>query len=230
MNTLIQRNNRDHLRRYSGKQFESRGGPIDSDDSKENNELVKNSMKRLRNGDYHFVNGMPVHFSQRQLIDPPPISLPPPIISSPSAQAAYENKILVERVSITAILPSRQSEDAAGYDLYSDVDIQLLPQQVFVINTNIKIQLPRFTYGRIAPRSGLAFAHGIDVLGGVIDVDFRGTIQVMLIKHSPGGYEIKKGDRIAQLIIERIANPDIQEVEQVNSTPRSTGGFGSTGK
>ena len=80
-----------------------------------------------------------------------------------------------------------------------------------------------------APRSGLAWKHSIDVGAGVIDADYRGPVGVILFNHSDVDFEVKVGDRIAQLIIEKILTPDVVEVEDLDSTVRGEGGFGSTG-
>lgn len=83
--------------------------------------------------------------------------------------------------------------------------------------------------GSVAPRSGLAWKHSIDVGAGVIDADYRGPVGVILFNHSDVDFEVKAGDRIAQLIIEKIMTPDVMEVEDLDSTVRGEGGFGSTG-
>lgn len=177
-------------------------------------------------------NASPLLLPSERLVapEPPFLELPPAIVNVPAAKAAYENKLLVERLTETAQLPVRQTKGAAGYDLFSDEDMDIHPQQAHVVMTNIRIQLPSFTYGRIAPRSGLAALEGVDVLAGVIDEDYRGSINVILIKHSPGIFSIKKGMRIAQLIIERIALPEIEEVGHLSETKRGVNGFGSTGR
>lgn len=81
----------------------------------------------------------------------------------------------------------------------------------------------------VAPRSGLAWKHSIDVGAGVIDADYRGPVGVILFNHSDVDFDIKAGDRIAQLIIEKIVTPDVTEVDDLDATVRGSGGFGSTG-
>lgn len=95
--------------------------------------------------------------------------------------------------------------------------------------TDIQIELPSGCYGRVAPRSGLAAKNFIDVGAGVIDEDYRGNVGVVLFNHAAVPFEIKKGDRIAQLICEQIFYPTIEEVETLSITERGAGGFGSTG-
>jgi len=108
------------------------------------------------------------------------------------------------------------------------------------VETNIKVSLPRGCYGRIAPRSGLALHHGIDVGGGVIDPDYEGTIGVILFNHSDRDFVVNKGDRIAQLIPEKIFNYDSDSTEEsigsfdsvrkeVREMKRAKKGFGSSG-
>lgn len=89
--------------------------------------------------------------------------------------------------------------------------------------------MPEGTYGRVAPRSGLAWKNFIDVGAGVIDQDYRGNVGVILFNHSDTPFEIKKGDRIAQLILERIVHPVVVEADTLSDTDRGAGGFGSTG-
>ena len=140
--------------------------------------------------------------------------------------------VRVMRLSPTASLPIYHSAQAAGMDLCADEDVILPPGGGRVlINTGIAIALPEGTYGRIAPRSGLAFKHGIDVGGGVIDADYRGAVKVLLFNHDPKiPVVVKVGDRIAQLIVEVIrSNVPIVEVDALNTTERGDGGFGSTG-
>lgn len=97
------------------------------------------------------------------------------------------------------------------------------------INTDIQIQLPEGTYGRIAARSGLALDHGIDVGGGVIDADYTGNVGVILFNHGSMDLHVFTGMRIAQLLCEKIDSPKILEVETLEDTDRGSKGFGSTG-
>jgi dUTP pyrophosphatase len=90
-------------------------------------------------------------------------------------------------------------------------------------------QCPTCTDGRIAPRSGLASKHFIDTGAGVIDADYRGQVKVLLFNHNESDFEIKEGDRIAQLVLERIYTPEVVVVEELEESVRGAGGFGSTG-
>jgi dUTP pyrophosphatase len=98
-----------------------------------------------------------------------------------------------------------------------------------LIPTDLSISIPDGTYARIAPRSGLAWKHSIDTGAGVIDSDYRGNVGVILFNHSDQDFPVKTGDRIAQLILEKIEIADVQEVKELNETERGEGGFGSTG-
>ncbi|KTW30655.1 deoxyuridine 5'-triphosphate nucleotidohydrolase [Pneumocystis carinii B80] len=138
--------------------------------------------------------------------------------------------LLVQKLSDRAIIPTRGSPFAAGYDIYS-VSHTIIPARgKALINTDISIAVPSGTYGRIAPRSGLALNASIDTGAGVIDSDYRGQVKVLLFNHGDADFEIKYGDRIAQLILEKISTPDIMIVESLDETLRGAGGFGSTGK
>ncbi|QDJ94994.1 dUTPase [Hypsugopox virus] len=133
------------------------------------------------------------------------------------------------KLSKNAFSPSKESSYAAGYDLKSAYDYNVEPQSRILVKTDIAIMLPEGCYGRIAPRSGLAFKHCIDIGAGVIDADYRGNIGIVLINNSHSCFTIKKGDRIAQLICEKIVYADVLEVTSLDESSRGTNGFGSTG-
>ena len=132
-------------------------------------------------------------------------------------------------------LPSYQSAHAAGLDLVAalpaDSVVEIAPGARAMIPTGIAIELPRGSEGQIRPRSGLAVRNGITVLNapGTIDADYRGEIQVVLINHGSESFSIRRGMRIAQLVIGRVANVKLAEVERLNATDRAGEGFGSTG-
>lgn len=136
----------------------------------------------------------------------------------------------VKRITKTARLPVRKSKLAAGYDLFADQPFNVLPGTSEVIPTGLMMKTPRGTYGRIAPRSGLAVKNNIGVNGGVVDSDYRGDVGVILMNYGDEIFTVKTGDRIAQLILEKIAQPEVEEVEELDETERGEGGFGSTGK
>ncbi|RKP31897.1 deoxyuridine 5'-triphosphate nucleotidohydrolase [Metschnikowia bicuspidata] len=131
-----------------------------------------------------------------------------------------------------ATVPTKGSALAAGYDLYSSEDAVIPAQGQGLVATDLSIIVPVGTYARVAPRSGLAVKHGISTGGGVIDADYRGEVKVVLFNHSTKDFEVRTGDRIAQLVLEKILNAEIVEIakEELDSTARGEGGFGSTGK
>ena len=135
----------------------------------------------------------------------------------------------VKKLSYDSIIPTRGSDGAAGYDLYSNMDCVIRASERGLVSTGITIVLPSGVYGRIAPRSGLAVKYGIQVGAGVIDPDYTGEVKVVLFNHGEKDFEIKKGDRIAQLILEKCETPPIKEINIVEDTDRGAGGFGSTG-
>ncbi|OVA04039.1 DeoxyUTP pyrophosphatase [Macleaya cordata] len=135
----------------------------------------------------------------------------------------------VKKLSEKAVTPSRASPLSAGYDLSSATETKVPARGKALIPTDLSIAIPKGTYARVAPRSGLAWKHSIDVGAGVIDADYRGPVGVILFNHSDVDFEVKLGDRVAQLIIEKIMTPDVLEVEDLDSTVRGSGGFGSTG-
>ncbi|NXO63538.1 DUT protein, partial [Phainopepla nitens] len=147
-----------------------------------------------------------------------------------SGPGEVSTRLRFTKLSENAFAPSRGSARAAGYDLYSAYDCAIPPMEKAVVKTDIQIALPSGCYGRVAPRSGLAAKHFIDVGAGVIDEDYRGNVGVVLFNFGKETFEIKKGDRIAQLICERIYYPELEEVEALDDTERGEGGFGSTGK
>ena len=137
--------------------------------------------------------------------------------------------LLVKRLNEHGTIPARGSSLAAGYDLSSSEDVSIPRGARGLVGTSIAFTVPDGTYGRIAPRSGLAVKKGIQVGAGVIDRDYTGEVKVVLFNHGDESFEIKKGDRIAQLILERCDTPPVKEVYSLDDTERSEGGFGSTG-
>eukprot|EP00276_Gloeochaete_wittrockiana_P004170 CAMPEP_0184661914 /NCGR_PEP_ID=MMETSP0308-20130426/40779_1 /TAXON_ID=38269 /ORGANISM="Gloeochaete witrockiana, Strain SAG 46.84" /LENGTH=152 /DNA_ID=CAMNT_0027103571 /DNA_START=219 /DNA_END=677 /DNA_ORIENTATION=+ len=140
-----------------------------------------------------------------------------------------DSTLRVKRINEKAVLPKRGSTDAAGYDLSSAEDCIVPKRGKQLVKTGLKIAVPKEHYGRVAPRSGLAVKHFIDTGAGVIDSDYRGEVGVVLFNHSDQDFEIKTGDRIAQLILEKISTFDVEEVGDLDSTERGAGGYGSTG-
>ena len=132
-----------------------------------------------------------------------------------------------------AKLPKRGSPYSAGLDLSSCEHVIIEPGSWKLVSTGLRTAVPKDSYARIAPRSGLAANHGICVGGGVVDADYRGVIKVILFNHfQHSSFEVKIGDRIAQLIIEKIYMMEpivVKSLEGDETTVRGVGGFGSTG-
>lgn len=130
-------------------------------------------------------------------------------------------------------LPTSASKYSSGVDLYSaeNFEITLKPGKTKLVSTGIKIMIPQGYEGQIRPRSGLALKHGITVLNtpGTIDSDYRGIIKVILINLGEKEFIIQRGDRIAQLIIQKVFLPDFKLVKTLNNTKRGEGGFGHSG-
>ncbi|MGB3719156.1 MAG: dUTP diphosphatase [Hyphomicrobiaceae bacterium] len=132
-------------------------------------------------------------------------------------------------------LPEYQSEGAAGMDLLAAVDeaqpIVLAAGARALIPTGLVLELPPGMEAQVRPRSGLALRHGITVLNspGTIDSDYRGEVKILLINLGESPWEIQRGERIAQLVFQRVERAELVEVAVVNQTQRGAGGFGSTG-
>ncbi len=117
----------------------------------------------------------------------------------------------------------------AGADLRSSQDITIPARGRLVVPTGVKIALPSGHVGLVWPRSGLAVKQGLDCGAGVIDSQYRGEIKVLLFNHSDSDYQIKKGDRIAQLLIQKVETVEFVQVDDLDATSRGEKGFGSTG-
>ena len=124
---------------------------------------------------------------------------------------ASSPKIRVLRLTENAIIPTRGSTSAAGLDLYSAYDITVPARGNVSVVTDLQIHVPEGYYDRIAPRSGLALHHQIDVGGGMIDEDYRGNVAVILYNHSDKLFVVTRGDRVAELICEKVYYPVLEE-------------------
>ncbi len=138
--------------------------------------------------------------------------------------------IQIKKLSDQAKIPTQGSKYAAGYDLYAAEEVLVNTMGRKLVKTNISISIPEGYYGRIAPRSGLAYKNGIDVLAGVIDSDYRGDIGVILFNSDHNlDFQVNVGDRIAQIIIEKYHSVNWDTVENLEASVRSEKGFGSSG-
>jgi deoxyuridine 5'-triphosphate nucleotidohydrolase len=137
--------------------------------------------------------------------------------------------IPIKLLNENAIMPTRGTEQAAGLDLYAAESRMLIPGDRAIVGTGVSIAIPPGFAGLIWPRSGLAVRHGVDVLAGVIDADYRGELCVVLINHGGADCYINPGDRIAQLVIQPFAMLGLDKVDGLPPTVRGAGSFGSTG-
>jgi dUTP pyrophosphatase len=133
-------------------------------------------------------------------------------------------------------LPAYQSAHAAGLDLFAavpeDAPVTLAPGKYALIPTGLTIALPAGYEAQIRPRSGLAAKHGVTVLNapGTVDADYRGEISVPLINHGDRPFQIRRGERIAQMVIASVVRVELIPVAALSATERGSGGFGSTGR
>lgn len=125
--------------------------------------------------------------------------------------------------------PEYATVGAAGADLRASEAVTLAPGERAAVPTGLRIEIPPGHVGLVWPRSGLAVRHGIDTLAGVIDADYRGEVKVVLVNHGGEPFRIEAGDRIAQLLVQRVERPDFLRAGGLAETHRGQAGFGSTG-
>jgi dUTP pyrophosphatase len=141
-------------------------------------------------------------------------------------------EIRVQRLDPELPLPRQQHTDDAGYDLHARERVELAPGGRALVPTGLAVAIPSGYAGFVLPRSGLALKHGITCLNtpGLIDPLYRGELKVLLVNTDPSHpFAIERGDRIAQLVIQRVEQVEWQEVDALDVTERDTFGFGSTG-
>jgi dUTP pyrophosphatase len=153
----------------------------------------------------------------------------PVYTSTPTPMYEKFPKILVKKLDPSAIVPTKANSSDAGYDLYATEDGFIHPRSHKLVKTGISMAIPEGYAGLIWPRSGLSYKNGLDVLAGVIDSGYRGDVGVILLNTTIQKYEYNKGDRIAQIVIQKVEDLDLIEVEDLDSTDRGAGGFGSSG-
>ncbi len=131
-------------------------------------------------------------------------------------------------------LPRYMTPHAAGMDISAAVadTLTLAPGEIALVPTGFAMALPHGFEAQVRPRSGLAIKHGVTVVNspGTIDSDYRGEVKVGLVNLGSSDYIIRRGERIAQMIIQQVCQPEVREVAQLDETGRNAGGFGSTGK
>lgn len=138
--------------------------------------------------------------------------------------------IKIKKLVEDAIIPKYQTEDAAGFDFHSAEDITIQSGQILLVKTGLALEIPKNYEVQIRPRSGLALKHGISVWNspGTIDADYRGELGIILV-NAGKTFSIKKGDRIAQGVVNKVEQSDFKIVEELTDTQRGSGGFGHTG-
>ena len=137
-----------------------------------------------------------------------------------------------KRVHPDTVLPAYAHPSDAGMDIRSVADMTVPARGRALVPTGLVVLLPPLYEAQVRPRSGLALKHGITVLNtpGTIDSGYRGEIGVILFNSSDVDFQIKKGDRVAQVVIAPVTQPVIEEAQEIDETDRGAGGFGSTGK
>ena len=141
-------------------------------------------------------------------------------------------ELVIKRIDNELPLPSYAHDGDAGLDLYSAQDLDISPGQRVLVRTGIAVAIPDGFAGFVLPRSGLALKKGLSLVNapGLIDSHYRGEIQVIAINLDPTvSIAVSRGDKIAQLVIERVEHCELREVESLDPTTRGEGGFGSTG-
>lgn len=137
----------------------------------------------------------------------------------------------IKLLTPTATAPTYATDGSAGLDLYADGDYAIPSESDFaVVSTGISVEIDADKTGLVWPRSGMAAKFGIDTGAGVIDSDYRGPVMVLLFNHGEETYRIKRGDRVAQLLIVPCYRPKIEVVDNLDETARGENGFGSSGK
>jgi dUTP pyrophosphatase len=142
-------------------------------------------------------------------------------------------QVLITRLDTGLPLPNYAKGGDAGADIYSRIDISLAPGERALVPTGIAIALPDGYVALVHPRSGLAIKHGVTMVNapGTVDAAYRGELQCILINHDPKeSVSFKRGDRIAQLVFQKVERAEFIEVEHLPGSGRGEGGFGSTGK
>ncbi|OGD67288.1 deoxyuridine 5'-triphosphate nucleotidohydrolase [Candidatus Campbellbacteria bacterium RIFOXYC2_FULL_35_25] len=138
-------------------------------------------------------------------------------------------KIKIQKISEDAVVPNYAKAGDAGFDIYSSVDEAITPGEMKRISAGIKMEIPDGYVGLVWDKSGVAFNNGVKTMAGVIDSGYRGEILIVLKNLSEKTFEIKKGQKIAQMLIQKIESPEIEVADSLGETERGDGGFGSTG-
>ena len=138
-------------------------------------------------------------------------------------------EIKIKKINSDAILPKYAHRGDAGMDLFSAEELILKPKHRIAVKTGISIELPKDYVGLVWDKSGVVLKSGIKTIAGVMDSGYRGEYKIVLVNLSSNNFEIKKGQKIAQLLIQKIETPKIEIAEELSKTKRGEGGFGSSG-
>jgi dUTP pyrophosphatase len=140
-------------------------------------------------------------------------------------------ELLVKRLDPSVALPAYARDGDAGLDLAAAHDVALEPNGRALVATGLAVAIPAGFAGLVLPRSGLARAHGVTVLNspGLVDAGYRGELKVLLVNHGSQPVTLRRGERIAQLVIQRVERAELVEVDELPPSERGAGGFGSTG-
>lgn len=139
-------------------------------------------------------------------------------------------KIEVKKLHKDAVVPRYAHRGDAGMDIFSLEDYQLDPGESHLFKTGISIAIPKGYVSLVWDKSGLAANYGIKTMGGVIDAEYRGEYKIALLNTSHKSYNFKKGDKLAQVLIQPVCRAEVEEVQKLSDTKRGSGSFGSTGK
>ena len=140
-------------------------------------------------------------------------------------------QVKVKKITNDAKIPKIEHEGDAGFDIYSNEETTILPMERKLIGTGISISVPKGFEAQVRPKSGLAINHGLTLLNtpGTIDAGYRGEVKVILMNLRKKEYKIEKGKKIAQVVFNKIEEPELIEVDELDESKRGENGFGSTG-
>lgn len=139
-------------------------------------------------------------------------------------------KLKIQILHRAAVVPTYAHAGDAGFDLYTPESATVRPGDAAQIATGIALELPEGYVGLIWDKSGLSHKHGLKTLGGVVDSGYRGEVKVGMINLGKTSYTFAAGDKVAQMLIQKVERADIEVVDTLSDTARADGGFGSTGK
>ena len=139
-------------------------------------------------------------------------------------------KLKIKKLSQNAVIPTYAHPGDAGMDLRSSVDVTIKKGEWVGVPTGVAMEIPDGYVGLIWDKSGLSIKNGLKTLGGVVDAGYRGEVKVGIANLSNEDYALQAGDKVAQMLIQKVEQPVVEEVDELSDTSRGTGGFGSTGK